>query len=66
MEQSHFYILLLFLTETCSPAFAKDLSVEIDVLRIQRCFLQVFVTMVDEKYSIIYKSCEGIGIEVQS
>ena len=66
MEQNHFYILLLFLSETCLPAFAKDLSVETNVLRIQRYFFTSFVTTVDEKYSIIYKSCEGIGIEVQS
>ena len=66
MEQNHFYILLLFLTETCSPSFVKSLSVKTNVLRIQRYFFTCFVTMVDEKYSIIYKSCEGIGIEVQS
>ena len=66
MEQNHFYILLLFLTETCSPAFVKGLSVETNVLRMQRYFFTSFGTTVDEKYSIIYKSCEGVGIEVQS
>ena len=42
MEQNHFYILLLFLSKTCSPALSKDLSVETNVLRIQRCFFVSF------------------------